>query len=239
MDARTAIAAAIIDNAKWCHLVCATHGITGRFDPDAWVSPRRTPPGYPDAVTLTADVSPETLLSRIDRGAGCSVKDSFRTLDLTAAGFEVLFDAEWIFRAAFQAADRGGLAWERVERPDDLSAWSDDHGGGSTLSAAHLDEPSVAVLAGRDRHGRRVAGAIATEGDVAVGISNVFATDATRVGRHVVSFADAVSGATAAIGERYPGRPIVGYLTTGEVDAARAAGFETVGPLRVWLREGS
>ena len=47
MDAR--LAAAILDNARWCHLVCSMHGITGRFDEDAWVSARRTPPMYPDA----------------------------------------------------------------------------------------------------------------------------------------------------------------------------------------------
>ena len=98
MDDR--LASAVIDNARWCHLVCSTHGIVGRFDEDAWVSPRRTPPMYPDAVTLSDDVLIEALLSRIDRTAGCSIKDSFSTLDLTAEGFVVLFDAQWLWRAA-------------------------------------------------------------------------------------------------------------------------------------------
>jgi hypothetical protein len=84
MDIR--LKAAVLDNARWCHLVCASQGIVGRFDDDAWVSARRTPPMYPDAVTLTDDVASEALLARIDRTAGCSVKDSFSTLDLSAAG---------------------------------------------------------------------------------------------------------------------------------------------------------
>jgi hypothetical protein len=169
MDVRAAIAAAVSDNARWCHLVCATHGIPGRFDPDAWVSPRRTPPMYPDAVTLVADVGAEELLSRIDRGIGCSVKDSFATLDLAAAGFEVLFDAAWILRSAEPPRRPTELEWERVDRPDELVAWSLDHGAGSIISPALLEQPSVAILAGRDRTGRRMAGAIATEGDAAVG----------------------------------------------------------------------
>jgi hypothetical protein len=236
MDARAAVAAAVSDNAWWCHLVCATHGITGHFDADAWISPRRTPPMYPDAVTLTADVSAEMLLSRIERGAGSSVKDSFATLDLAGAGFDVLFDAVWIVRPAHLPLPtvRSGLAWERVDRPEDLRAWSVDHGAGSIISPALLDEPSVAILAGRDRDGRRIAGAIATERDAAVGISNVFAAgdDADA------AFASAFVNATAAIAERFPTRPIVGYLSDTRLDAATAAGFATVGPLRVWLDEG-
>lgn len=238
MDAR--LAAAVIDNARWCHLVCSTHGITGRFDADAWVSARRTPPMYPDAVTLTEDVSIEALLSRIDRTAGCSIKDSFSTLDLSAAGFSVLFVAQWFWRAAAPPPAGGALRWERVERPDELRAWSLEHGGGSTFSPALLDEPSVTILAGRDHGGRMAAGAVATAGDEAVGISNVFAVGAgDGVDREGVAaaFADAFAGATAAIVERFPDRAVVGYLSTAEVPAARAAGFETIGPLRVWLFE--
>jgi hypothetical protein len=237
MDPR--LAAAVIDNARWCHRVCLTHGITGRFDEDAWVSPGRTPPMYPDAVTLTEDVSTEALLARIDQSAGCSIKDSFMALELTAAGFEVLFDAQWFWRAAGPPPSAGALRWERVERPDDLRAWSHEHGGGSTFTPALLDEPSVTILAGRDRGGRFVAGAVASEGEAAIGISNVFAVDAGGEGVDTaVDFAGAFAGATTAIVERFPDHPIVGYQATADLAAARAAGCETIGPLRVWLLDG-
>ncbi len=237
MDSR--IADAVTDNARWCHLVSSTHGIAGRFDADAWVSARRTPPMYPDAITLTDDVSIESLLSRIDRTAGSSIKDSFSTLDLTAAGFNVLFDAQWFWRAAAPPPAGGPLHWERVERPDDLRAWSLEHGGGSTFSPALLDEPSVTILAGRHPGGRLAAGAVATEGGAAVGISNVFAVGAgDDDGAAAATFADVFAGATAAIVERFPDRSVVGYLSTVELAAARAAGFETIGPLRIWLLEG-
>lgn len=236
------VAAAVIDNARWCHLVCATHGITGRFDADAWVTARRSPPWYPDAITLAADVPAEALLARIDRSVGCSVKDSFATLDLTDAGFEVLFDAEWIARVARRLAtpplDPGTLRWERVKAPDELRSWSVGHGGASTFRPALLDEPSVAILAGRDPDGTLRAGAIATEGDQAVGISNVFAV-AGGADVDEAAFSSVFVAATSAIGWRYPGRPIVGYLAGARLEAARAAGFETIGPLRVWLLGGS
>lgn len=232
MDTR--LAAAILDNAWWCDLVCATHGITGRFDEDAWVSARRTPPMYPDAVTLTDAVSAEALLARVDRTAGCSIKDSFSALDLTAAGFGVLFDAQWFWRPATPPPAAGALRWDRVEQWDELRAWAIEHGGGSTFSPALLDEPAVTILAARDRDGALMAGAVATEGDDAIGISNVFTVgDDTAL-----EFTEAFAGATAAIAERFPDLPIVGYLTTDRLAAAEAAGFETIGPLRVWLLDG-
>src|SRR4029079_1103540 len=126
---------------------------------------------------LTDDVSAEALLARVDRTADCSVKDSFSTLDLSAAVCELLCAARWFWRPAGPSTAGGGFRWERVEQPDELRSWSLEHGAGSTFSAALLDEASVTILAARDRDGALVAGAVATRGDDAIGISNVFAVD--------------------------------------------------------------
>lgn len=40
------------NNADWCDLVCRSHGIGTARDEAAWVALRRSPPFYPDAVTL-------------------------------------------------------------------------------------------------------------------------------------------------------------------------------------------
>src|SRR3954462_805415 len=88
------------NNAEWCDLVCRTHGIETAFSDRAWVALRRSPRSYPDAVTLSPLPSVGDVLSRIDTSAGCSVKDSFATLDLAEDGFRVLFEAEWIHRPA-------------------------------------------------------------------------------------------------------------------------------------------
>jgi hypothetical protein len=145
----------------------------------------------------------------------------------------VLFDAQWFWRPAGQPLATDALSWDRLERPADLRAWSLEHGAGPTFSSALLDEPSVTILAGRDRDGVLAAGAVATEGDEAVGISNVFAVEGTAL-----TFAEAFAEATAAIVERFPDRPIVGYLSTDRLEASRATGFETIGPIRIWLLDG-
>lgn len=84
------VRAAVAENASWCALVCGG----GHFGQRAWTSPRRTPPYYPDAVTLDPRATAADVLPFIDGSAGCSVKDSFATLELP--GFSVLFEAQWI-----------------------------------------------------------------------------------------------------------------------------------------------
>ena len=95
---------AAVNNAHWCDAVCRTHAIDSKFDDDAWTSRTRTPPYYPDAVTLTPSPSIPELLARIDASEGCSIKDSFASLDLHPFGFRELFDAQWITRPAMAAA---------------------------------------------------------------------------------------------------------------------------------------
>jgi hypothetical protein len=41
----------------------------------------------------------------------------------------------------------------------------------------------------------------------------------------------------AVLGDRYPGLDVVGYESGSMLDAARAAGFTPIGPLRIWVRE--
>lgn len=86
--------AAARNNADWCDLVCRTYGLVTTFHADAWVTATRAPTAYPDAITLTRSAVADDLLARIDRSPGCSVKDSFASLDLSGSGFQVLFHAE-------------------------------------------------------------------------------------------------------------------------------------------------
>ena len=71
------LAAAVRENAAWCELVCPLHGVPGETHDGVWVSGRRTPMFYPDAVTVAPGCAAEAVLSRIDTGDGCSVKDSY------------------------------------------------------------------------------------------------------------------------------------------------------------------
>ena len=152
------------NNAEWCDVVVRSHASPTRFDDDAWTSGTRTPPYYPDAVTLVPSPDVPDLLSRIEASAGCSIKDSFASLDLAPAGFRVLFDAEWIVRTSpsTTAADPP-LGWTRVRDREELSAWENawrsEDGPTDLFRPELLHDESVAILA-RHTHNQVVAGGV-------------------------------------------------------------------------------
>jgi hypothetical protein len=137
----------VAENAAWCDLVCG-----GEFGPRAWTSPCRTPEYYPDAVTLTPDATAADILPFVDGSAGCSVKDSFATLDLP--GFSILFEATWI-ECGPGVPEPG---WRRVSGP------------------GFPADDSVAVLS------RGPATVVAHRGEGVVGLSNFSGPDSTWPG---------------------------------------------------------
>jgi hypothetical protein len=147
------LVAAARNNAEWCALMSRTHGVAGEFDEQAWAAAARTPPYYPDAVTLMPDCDPDALMARIDTALpSASVKDSFADLDLTGSGFEVLFDAQWIHRAATKPFVRSDLEWSVVVDAGALGrwalAWDDGKGNEGVFQPQLLDDPDTFVVAG-------------------------------------------------------------------------------------------
>ncbi len=218
-----------------CRVVCGNEPIARpgeRVQGTGRAAPTRTPPYYPDAVTLVPGADPAALTARIDTAVpGASIKDSFADLDLTEAGFRVLFEAQWIHRPASAPTIPSELAWDVAGDPDMLRAWAlawDDGDGNADLFRTELlDDPATFVLAGQSPGGRVIAGAIASRSDEVVGISNVFALD---------------GGAEAAwplvldaVHRLFPTLPVVGYEHGDDLVTAVRHGFEPVGPLRIWL----
>jgi hypothetical protein len=227
VDASLAAAAAR-NNAEWCHLFCAARGIDGAFEDARWFSAQRTPPLYPDVVTLRPGLDRERVLTGVDAGPGCSVKDSFADVDLETAGFRELFSAEWFVKGdGHRAAE---AAWRIVEADEALAeweaAWDDEPGGSRFFSPALLLEHDVAFLAHYE-DGRICAGGLANRSADVVGLSNVFALGG--------DLETAFGGASAAAAGIWPGLPIIGYEHGAPLAAARAAGFTSVGDLRVWV----
>jgi hypothetical protein len=229
------VLAAARDNARWCGLVAASHGIAARTDGDAWSTSRRTPPGYPDAVTLRPGVDAASLLARIETTTpGASVKDSLADLDLSRHGFRELFAAHWIAHPNAPGTDRepapgpDGPHWARVTDARTLSAWLAARGDPATkpvLLPSLLTEPDVTVLVAT-QDDDVVAGGVLTTGEGSVvGISNVFA----------VSTADPWAGILAWAAEHHRGRALVGYEHGDDLAAAVGHGFTATGPLRVWM----
>ncbi|PNG19367.1 hypothetical protein [Streptomyces cahuitamycinicus] len=221
------------NNAEWCAVMCRAHEVDSGFGREAWAAARRTPLYYPDAVTLEPGADPEALVARIDTvSPGASVKDSFADLDLTGAGFRVLFGAEWIHRAAGLPVAAPDLAWDVVSDPGALRDWAlawDDGGGNADLfGPGLLDAPETFVLAGRSADGRVAVGAVAGRSSHVVGVSNVFGPPdvAWPLVLHTV-------------GRLFPALPVVGYEGGDDLAAALRHGFEPVGPLRVWMHERS
>jgi hypothetical protein len=221
---------AALNNAEWCHAFCRTHGIAGRFDADAWSSAQRTPPFYPDAVSLVSGCSAARLVSRVDASPGCSVKDSFADLDLSASGFEVLFTAEWLCRV--QARDRnlskdwlpvvGGEELERWE-----AAWGESPAPRPFFRRELLTDTRIKIFARVDGAQLR-AGAIANRGRNIIGLTNVFDAE----GDLESAWSESASAAQAIWGPM----PIVGYDEGESLEAAHRAGFTTIGSLAIWNR---
>ncbi|MEV6192966.1 hypothetical protein AB0M19_11260 [Streptomyces sp. NPDC051920] len=235
------VRAAARNNAEWCAAMSRSHGVEGEFTKQAWAAPDRTPRYYPDAVTLVPGADPAALSARIDTTTpGASVKDSFADLDLTAAGFRVLFEAQWIHRPASgpaaspEPATSPELAWSVAADPDALRdwamAWDDGHGDADLFRRELLDDPATFVLTGRSTDGRVAAGAVASRGDQVVGISNVFARD----GGPEAAWAHVPN----AVQTLFPALPVVGYEHGDDLAAAVRHGFESIGPLRIWTHPG-
>jgi hypothetical protein len=207
--------AAASNNADWCELVCRASDRNTSIADGVWASHRRSPPFYPDAITLSPTATADAVLDRVERGDGCSVKDSFASLDLGPLGFRVLFDAEWIhLSTASTTVD--SLEWSPAS---EFPAWRH-------IPSSVFDDPSVAALVARSGDDI-VAGVIANRSDDVVGVSNMVVMGAAP---------DEVwSSAVGAVSTRFPGLPLVGYESGASLDAAHRAGFVSIGPLRIWL----
>lgn len=237
------------DNAEWCEAVARSHGIRSRFRPEAWLAASRTPPRFPDAVTLrsTADRS---ILDDIDDSAGCSIKDSYGVLDLEADGYRMLFEARWIARSPGGGEERGisperertghsafgaraghgrdaGILWDAVSASG-FDAWARLQDGTGVFRRSLLTEAGIVLLAGM-RDGELVGGAVLSHTGGVVGISNVTAIPSVPL--------DAVwrgIGGNAQV--RFPGLSLVGYESGADLLAPLEAGFSEFGDLRVWVR---
>ncbi|HEX6872643.1 MAG TPA: hypothetical protein VF163_16215 [Micromonosporaceae bacterium] len=92
-------------------------------------------------------------------------------MDLTGAGFRLLFEAEWTHLAPDRTPPTG-LRFRRVYTTEGLAAWAAAHGGGDTFRPTLLDRPEVALLAARDDSGGR--GDSGTEDDGSTATSTFF-----------------------------------------------------------------
>lgn len=237
---------AILNNICWYQAMFAAHGLASQTDGLVWCSHETPPPFHSNLVVRSpaatqADIERHAAdIEQHPRPTGWSLKDSHACLDLSALGFSMLFQAEWIWRepsAPVVAPPGSRLSWARMTTPAHLAAWerawsgdtrneTEDHHP-TQFPISLLSSPDHAFFAGL-LDGRIVAGGIANRSPGAVGLSNVFAPP---------EFLDETWAALVeALSAAFPGTPIVGYERNADLEAAKGAGFATAGSLRVWCR---
>jgi hypothetical protein len=190
-------------------------------------------------VTLTPRLAAAAVAQAVPRREGASVKDSFGDVELGGHGFEVLFEAEWVWlggvtpaaeapasgaTVAAGATGAGGVAWAEVVDEAALEAWAAASSQAGTFPPALLADPAVRFLTART-DGEVVGRAALCLGAGVVGVSNVW-SGASGVW-------ETLGGAVSRL---FPGRPVAGYERGADLAEAVAAGFVPVGRLRVWVR---
>lgn len=239
----TRIKQAVRNNALWCHSVCHAHGRPGEFFEEIWINRAPVPRFYPNAQTLAEPSSRQIdligALARQGLTSGWAVKDSFASLDLTTGGFTPLFDAQWIYlpperSSAVGSASAPELRWDIVRADQMLAEWerawceaNHDTDLARVYLPALLEDRDVAILAAR-RGEHIVAGAIGNRADGVVGWSNLFV-------KQVRDLPGCAAGSLLMLSKIFPGLPLVGYQGGDALRGALSAGFETIGPLRVWI----
>ena len=240
VDARAGGAAR--NNAAWCDAVCRAHGRSPRFEPHVWCHDGPGLRFYPNLVTLDPGVATAAVAPWVERlctlpdTCEFGVKDSFARLDLAPQGLALLFEAQWIHRAAPATREApAGLHWAVVDSDAMLAGWEAAWWRAAGEPATHapmfppalLRSPGITLLAGCAGD-EVVAGCALTLDDTFVGMSCNFHGP---LDPHA-----ALHETLAEIHLRHPARPIVGYETGADLARACDCGFEPVGLLRVWLR---
>jgi hypothetical protein len=233
MVATDPIAVAARNNALWCDAVCRAHGRPGVFDELLWHAPLGALPLYPDVVTLAgadaagAQRSAIVELLAAGRARDWAIKDSYAALDLAPLGFRPLFDASWIACPSAPGDASTGLQWRTITDAPGLSGWNAAWGTNAPFTPALLASADIAFLAAL-HDGAQVGGAILSRGAEAVGVSNVSAH---------APWGEPIWRDLPVVAARlFPGHTIVGYERGAELDHAAAAGFASLGKLRVWQR---
>ncbi len=224
----TRIELAATNNAYLYEAVCTAHGCETDFS-DFLMLCKGTPPRfYAQAVTLMEGAA-ESVRARVTGG----FKDSFHDVE-PGEDYALLFEASWIWQDAGTPGETA-LTWTRASTDAELQVWEDGWATGD-LEAADFPRQFPASLLDRTdfaffsawHDGFCVGGTALNCSPGVVGVSNVYSG-----GDHGVEIYGDLARLAA---DAFPGRPLVGYERDASLAAAVDAGFEAIGPLRVWVR---
>jgi hypothetical protein len=217
--------AAVDTSLAWYADVFALHGIPTRVEDGVWWALEPPPPWHSDVKTTEPGVDVARVLAVQESGA---VADSFGDLDLTPHGFTVLIEATWVHHHPLDEPPAElPHGWTVVRDPGLLAEWNEAHDYAGVLVPAVLADPAFAVLA-RHVHGALVGGAVVHRGDhrhAVVGLSNGWSADSWEIDHGEL---------LEVVGALHPDAGVTDYAWGDDLEAMVAAGYEPLGPQRVW-----
>lgn len=237
----TKVRFAIADNVAWCTLISSELNDTRSMPRFGGVMfQRRVPAYFPNYISTDRDEAARKQCALADElrslglPSGFGIKDSYANLDLSDQGFRCAIEGQWIVSDSKKLADS--------QIPPDVSVlWPRErHGVEVWIRSSGITAIDVDRFLGSPRAVRAVAfiallkaeriqaGAIINTSERVLGISNVFSLDPDL---------DVWPLLAAAIRRRLGDALLVGWEAGEALEAARAAGFETIHPMRVWIDE--
>lgn len=228
-------AAAARNNADLYERVFQAHGLAYRREAYGFIGIDPAPPFYSDVTTTSvgqqAEQRAEIDALRMGNGKGFCFKDSFCQHDLSGSGMDILFEARWLWSPCERFADASDYHWRQIASERDLALWERawNASGSPTdrrmFPPEMLDMPDIAFFGHGDEAGFET-GCIVNISEDCIGLSNVFTS-----GNIALVTAEAARCAASLASSR----PIVAYDSGKTLSAMLEAGFEDVGPLRVWI----
>lgn len=217
---------AILNNIAWCGVVCDTHGINCFWRGNLWGMLTEAPSFYPGVISANMEATMAELGYFIDNGRVSSIKDSYANLDLSPFGFKKLFDAEWIWHPPVSSNKSPQTKWRVITNERDLVQWTSKSGLTDVIKPNLLEYENVKNFSLENNEG--VSGFITNVDEGVVGVSNVFSE-----GRENESLWREIP---RVVSNEYPGMSMVGYEHGSDLDLAKKSGWESLGPLRVWIK---
>ncbi|MCG7346288.1 hypothetical protein MHZ92_19450 [Sporosarcina sp. ACRSL] len=217
---------AVDNNIAWCQLVSAAHGKESFTTDKVWGLRAVAPPYYPELITSSRVTIEEDIVEFLKLDHVGSIKDSYATLHLEPFGFQMLFEAEWIYSPSVSEKETGPYEWKLVRTKEEFERWTKETGLENSIPTSLLGGPEMRMYFLNCPNG--CAGFIANKAADVVGISNVFSRGMDEINLwrtipHVVS-------------KEYPGVHMVGYEHGDLLSAARSSGWTSMGALRVWIK---
>lgn len=215
------------NNALWCETMCKAHDVPSELHEKVWVCRGVPPRFHPSAATLQPGAGDE-ILDLMPPG----FKDGFCDIEWAEERYQLLFEASWIHLPEPPTISPT-YRWKRILHASELSEWESWWAHGDVdaqnfppqFPDCLLKDENNAFMAGYDGS-KFVGGCILNRTSSVVGMSNTFAIEN--------SLSDLWIDLARVPSLVFPGVTVVGYERDQDLECALAAGFKSVGPLRVW-----